>query len=63
MADLNEGMWNVFLQPQQTYLHYDNAYGHETCQRGDLPWEIPTHKIMTLWSSGLARSRDKLNPL
>ena len=25
MADLSEGMWNLVLQPQETYLHYQNA--------------------------------------
>ena len=45
MADLNEGMWNFVLQPQQTYLHYHSAYGHQTWQGDGLPWATPTYEI------------------
>ena len=46
MADLSEGMLNLALQPRQTlYLHYHNAYGHQTWQDGDLPRGASTHKI------------------
>ena len=66
MTDLSEGMWNLALQPQQTsYLHYHSAYGH---QFENLSWWLilrgskPLIQI-TLWSRGLARSRDKWKPL
>ena len=46
MTDLKEGIWNLALQPLKTlYLLYHNAYGHQTCQDGDLPREAPAHKI------------------
>ena len=33
-------------QPLKTlYLHYHNAYGHQTWQGGDLPQRAPTHKV------------------
>ena len=38
------------------YLHYHNANVHQTCESGLLP----SRSHMTLWSHGLASSRDKL---
>ena len=32
MADSSENMRNIALQSSETYLHYDNAYGHQTYQ-------------------------------
>ena len=29
--------YKIALQPLKTYLYYHNAYGHQTCQGGDLP--------------------------
>ena len=26
-------------------IHYRNTYGHQTWQKGDLPWEVLTRKI------------------
>ena len=38
MVDLSESMWNPVLQPLKAlYLHYDNAYGHQTWQGVNLP--------------------------
>ena len=61
MADLGESIWNFALQQQKTYLHYRSAHGHQTWRDGDLAWRVPSHMIF--WSDGLARSRDKLEPL
>ena len=36
MAVLSESMWNFALQPLNTYLHHQNAHGHQTCQVSDL---------------------------
>ena len=65
MEDLSEGKWNLAFQPQQkSYLHYHNAYGHQTWQDGDLPWDAPISEIsrdpLIMWS---CESRDKLKPL
>ena len=27
------------------YLHYQSVYSHQTCQKGNLPWWAPTHKV------------------
>ena len=45
MADLSKGMWDIALQPLETYFYYHNDYGHHTWQGSDLPWGAPTHKI------------------
>ena len=43
MADLNESMMNLALEPLKTlYLHFHNVYGHQTLQGGDLPLGAPT---------------------
>ena len=44
MADINDGMLNLALQPQPlSYLHYHNAYVYETSQGGDLLQGAPTY--------------------
>ena len=35
MADLSKGLWNLALQPRKTYLHFSNAFGHQTQQGGN----------------------------
>ena len=45
MADLSKGMWDIALQPLETYFCYHNDYGHHTWQGSDLPSGAPTHKI------------------
>ena len=42
-------MWNPNPQPQQTYLHYHDAYGHQTWLGADSPWGTPTHNIILLF--------------
>ena len=40
--------WSESILPLcslKTYLHYHNAYGHQTWQGGDLLQEVPTHKV------------------
>ena len=42
MADLSQSIWNLALQPLKSlYLHYHNAYGHQTWQGNDLPQGAP----------------------
>ena len=46
MADWNECMWNLALQPLKTsYLHFHKTYHHQNRQGGVLPWEVLIHKI------------------
>ena len=60
MLYLSEGIWNLDLQPLKTsYLHYHNAYGHQTWQGGDLPRGTPASIIRnrcngTFWAQKIA---------
>ena len=37
MVDLREDIWNLVIQPlEASYLHYKNAYDHQTLQVDDL---------------------------
>ena len=61
-ANFIENMRNLAPQPLKTlYLHHHNAYGHQTWQVVDLPWDAHTHEITWIWSRGLAQSRDTKN--
>ena len=43
-------MLNLALEPEKTYFHYHNAYGHQTWQDGDLPWQISLlHDPLIMW--------------
>ena len=53
MADLSESMWNLALQLLTTYLHYYNAYGHQTSQNDD---EISIEEIFDPVVEKLSRS-------
>ena len=30
---------------EMLYLHFHQFYGYQTCQNGDLVWEIPIHPV------------------
>ena len=37
MVDLRQSMWNIALELlKELYIHFHNAYGHQTFQDGDL---------------------------
>ena len=58
MVDLSKSMWNLALQPLKTlYLHYHNAYGHQTWHGGeftDEPLLIKSYDPLITWSCKIA---------
>ena len=45
MEDLSESMLELAFQPLKIYLHYNNVYGRQTWEDGELPWGASTHKV------------------
>ena len=41
----NESLKRWSRDKLKTYLHYQNAYGHLTCQGGDILQRAPTRKL------------------
>ena len=51
----------AFFDLKPLYLHYHNAYNHETWQDSELPSSASNHNVvMTLWLRHLWKSRDKV---
>lgn len=48
---------NINNRFKRLYVHYHNAYGHQTCQIDDIPQWALSHKF----ARGIFKSPDKLN--
>ena len=45
------------------YLHYHNAYGYQIWQNSDLPWRIPTHKVIWYFVSWSCEITWQIKPI